>query len=61
MGQLGFFDLNRRYAGLAEKGDPLMAIAAIVPFESFRPKLKSALINGELRRNDAERKNLAGH
>ena len=33
MGQLGFFDLNRRYNGLNEKNDPLVAIAAMVPFE----------------------------
>jgi hypothetical protein len=26
-----FFDLRRRYKGLDEKGDPLVAIAAIVP------------------------------
>jgi len=37
MGQLGFFDLNRRYESLTEKNDPLVAIAAMVPFESFRP------------------------
>ena len=45
MGQLGFFDLNRRYESLTEKNDPLVAIAAMVPFESFRPKLHTALIN----------------
>src|SRR5467141_3464048 len=50
MGQLGFFDLNRRYESLTEKNDPLVAIAAMVPFESFRPKLQS----------EAERKNSAG-
>ena len=60
MGQLGFFDLNRRYEGLDEKSDPLVAIAAMVPFESFRPKLKAALIEGELRRSDVERKSSAG-
>ena len=60
MGQLGFFDLNRRYESLNEKNDPLVAIAAMVPFESFRPKLKAALIKGELRRGEAERKSLAG-
>ena len=54
MGQLGFFDLNRRYEGLNEKNDPLVAIAAMVPFESFRPKLKAALIKGELRRSEAD-------
>src|SRR6202521_5675087 len=60
MGQLGFFDLNRRYEGLTEKNDPLVAIAAMVPFESFRPKLHTALIKGELRRSEAERRNSAG-
>src|SRR4030081_3591718 len=60
MGQLGFFDLNRRYESLIEKNDPLVAIAAMVPFESFRPKLNAALIKGELRRSEAERKNSAG-
>ena len=47
MGQLGFFDLIRRYESLDEKSDPLVAIAAMVPFESFRSKLKAALIKGE--------------
>ena len=60
MGQLGFFDLNRRYESLDKKCDPLVAIAAMVPFESFRPKLKAALIKGELRRSDAEHKSSAG-
>ena len=60
MGQLGFFDLNRRYESLTEKNDPLVAIAAMVPFKSFRPKLNAALIKGELRRSEAERKNSAG-
>jgi IS5 family transposase len=60
MGQLGFFDLNRRYESLTEKHDLLAAIAAMVPFESFRPKLHTALIKGELRRSEAERKNSAG-
>ena len=60
MGQLGFFNLNRRYEGLDEKGNPLVAIAAIVPCDSFRGKLKAALIKGELRKNDAERKYWAG-
>jgi hypothetical protein len=37
-----------------------VAIAAMVPFESFRPKLMAALIKGELRRSDAEHEGLAG-
>src|ERR1700716_3647852 len=60
MGQLCFFDLIRRYESLDEKSDPLVAIAAMVPFESFRSKLKAALIKGELRTSDATRKSLAG-
>ena len=60
MGQLGFFDLNRRYESLAEKNDPLVVIAAMVPFKSFRPKLNAALIKCELCRSEAERKNSAG-
>ena len=60
MGQLGFFDLIRRYESLDEKSDPFVAIAAMLPFESFRSKLKAALIKGELRTSDATRKSLAG-
>ena len=33
MGQLGFFDAEKRLAALSEKGDPLEAIAALVPWE----------------------------
>jgi transposase, IS5 family len=33
---------------------------AMVPFESFRSKLKAALIKGELRTSDATRKSLTG-
>jgi hypothetical protein len=34
VGQFGFFDLNRSDEGLDEKSDPLVAIAAMVPFEA---------------------------
>jgi hypothetical protein len=34
VGQFGFFDLNRSYEGLDEKSDPLVVIAAMVPFEA---------------------------
>ena len=34
--QAADIDLNRRYESLTEKNDPLVAIAAMVPFESFR-------------------------
>ncbi len=35
MGQLGFFDLSRRYAGLDGKNDPLVALAVMVPWASL--------------------------
>src|ERR1700720_1956572 len=60
MGQLGFFDLSRRYEGLDLKDDPLVAIAAMVPWESLRPKLKASLITGGLRARDVARKSPAG-
>ena len=60
MGQLGFFDLSRRYEGIDAKDDPLVAIVAMVPWESLRPKLRAALINGELRTSEAARKSPAG-
>ena len=59
MGQR-FFVFNRRYESLDEKGDPLVAIAAMVLWESFQLKLKAAPIKGALRRREAARKNLAG-
>jgi hypothetical protein len=36
VGQLGFYDLDKRLKALSAKGDPLEALNALVPFESFR-------------------------
>ena len=41
MGQLGFFDADWRLAGFSEKGDPLEAIASLVPWESPTVKVFS--------------------
>ena len=60
MGQPGFFDLQHRYEGLDAKSDPLVAILAVVPFELFRRKLKTALVKGGLRRAEDDRKSAAG-
>ena len=60
MGQPGLFDLSRRYEGLDAAGDPLVAIAAAVPFELFRGKLQRALVKGGLRKADGDRKSAAG-
>ena len=42
MGQMGFFDIETRYRGLDAKGDPLVKINEIIPWESFRTELKAA-------------------
>jgi IS5 family transposase len=47
MGQLGFFDAERRLAALSEKGDPLQAIAALVPWESFRADIEAVVVTPE--------------
>ena len=58
MTQPGFFDLSRRYESLDEKNDPLVALQQLIPWESFRPRLLSALEEGGLRA--AARKRTAG-
>jgi IS5 family transposase len=55
MGQMGFFDVARRYAGLDAKQDPLVRIDALVPWENFRGRLEAVW-----RRPAAERKSKAG-
>ena len=58
MGQMGFFDIANRYAGLDAKNDPLVKIDEVVPWEDFRPRLEAAGASrprtGSLRR-DASR------
>ncbi len=41
MGQMGFFDVSNRYASLDARKDPLVQIAAVVPFEEFRSRLEA--------------------
>ena len=60
MGQLGFFDLSRRYEGLNKKRDPLATLAAVIPWETFRPTLLQALITYDLRTPAEERRSRAG-
>ena len=40
MGQMGFFDIENRYAALDAKTDPLVRINALVPWEAFRNRLE---------------------
>lgn len=42
-GQLGFFDLEDRYAQLSKSGDPLEKLSQAVNFEPFRYRLNKAL------------------
>ena len=55
MGQPGFFDADKRLAALSKKGDPLEAIAALVPWESFRADIEAVALTPE-----AEKKSSAG-
>lgn len=55
MGQMGFFDIANRYAGLDTKNDPLVKIDAVVSWEDFRVRLEAAW-----RKPPDERKSNAG-
>ena len=55
MGQLGFFDAEKRLAALSAKGDPLEAIDRLVPWESFRGDIEAAALTPE-----ANKKSVAG-
>ena len=41
MGQMGFFDVSKRYAGLDAKADPLVKLNAIAAWADFRPQLEA--------------------
>jgi IS5 family transposase len=55
MGQIGFFDLGNRYAGLDKSGDPLVLLKKTIPWALFRPELKAVW-----RTPDGKRKSNAG-
>ena len=55
MGQMGFFDIANRYAGLDAKNDPLVKIDAVVSWADFRVRLEAAW-----RKPPEERKSNAG-
>jgi transposase, IS5 family len=55
VGQPGFFDLDKRLEAISAKGDPLEALKAIVPFESFRAEIEAVV-----RPTPEERKSNAG-
>ena len=41
MGQMGFLNVENRYAALNAKNDPLAKINAMVPWEAFRSRLEA--------------------
>ncbi len=41
MGQMGFYDVANRYAGLDAKADPLVKLNAMVPWGDFRSRLET--------------------
>ncbi len=55
MGQFGFFDANDRLDALSAKGDPLEAIDALVPWESFRETIEAVVLTSA-----AEKKSQVG-
>ena len=60
MTQPGFFDLSRRYESLDAKPDPLLALNRLIPWETFRSKLRSALEETGQRTTPEARKSAAG-
>ncbi len=44
MGQLGFFDVDKRLLAISAKGDPLEMIVRVVPFESFRAEIEAVVL-----------------
>ena len=57
MGQLGFYDLDKRLKALSAKGDPLEALNALIPFESFRAEIEAVVrLAPEARKSNAGRK-----
>ena len=57
MAQFGFFDAERRLSALSQKGDPLVAISALVPWERFRDDIEAVVLTADdVRKSSAGRK-----
>jgi hypothetical protein len=56
MGQLGFFDADKRLEALTPRGDPLEAIDHLVPWESFRAEIEAVVLTPDLKKSSAGRK-----
>jgi transposase, IS5 family len=55
MTQMGFFDADKRLSVLSAKGDPLVRIDRLVPWESFRADIEAVVLTA-----DEEKKSNAG-
>ena len=55
MGQMGFYDVDKRLEAISAKGDPLELIKVTVPWESFRAEIEAVT-----RPKPEERKSSAG-
>jgi IS5 family transposase len=57
MSQMGFFDADKRLSMLSAKGDPLVSICALVPWEMFRGDIEAVVLRAEeARKSNAGRK-----
>ena len=57
MSQMGFFDADKRLSALSAKGDPLVSISALVPWEKFRADIEAVVLTAdEARKSNAGRK-----
>ena len=57
MSQMGFFDADKRLSVLSAKGDPLVSISALVPWEMFRGDIEAVVLTAdEARKSNAGRK-----
>src|ERR1700745_14136 len=62
MGQLGFFDADKRLQALSARGDPLEAIDHLVPWESFRAEIEAVVLTpDELKKSSGGRKAVRCH
>lgn len=57
MAQFSFFDADKRLSALSAKGDPLVGISALVPWETFRGDIEAVVLTAdETRKSNAGRK-----
>jgi IS5 family transposase len=59
MSQMGFFNADKRLSMLSVKGDPLVSICALVPWEMFHGDIEAVVLTAdEARKSNAGRKSI---